>query len=340
MSVTMRQIAAALGVSVTTISKVINNRGDIGPEMRARVLAKIDEVGYRPNAVARSLTLRRTHTLGVVVADLMHSFFVEVVTAIEGYIRPRGYGLLVCNVGEDPSRERPQLEMLLDRQVDGIILASVDAHANDDLLGRLVARGKGLVLLDRDDHPDLECHRVLADDEAIGRLATEHLISLGHRAIGHLAGPQLAHARRREQGYRNAMAAHGLDIAPGWVVPAGFVDRGGYEAALRLFQSATEVTAVVASNDSTAIGAMRAAMHAGRRVPQDLSVVGAGDIAHADLLKAPLTTVSWSRAALGIGAARLLLDQIETHPQGPYSRVVVPPSLIVRESSAPPAAGR
>ncbi len=335
MSVTMRQIAAALGVSVTTISKVINNRGDIGPEMRARVLAKIDEVGYRPNAVARSLTLKRTNTVGVVVPDLMHSFFVEVVTSIEAYSRPRGYGLLLCNVGEEPAHERSQVEMLLERQVDGIILASVDALANGDLLRRLVARGKGLVLLDRDDHPDLECHRILTDDVAVGRLATEHLIGLGHRAIAHLAGPPLVHARRREQGYRQSMAAHGLDVAPAWVTPAGFLDRDGYQATLRMFQTSPEVTAVFASNDSAAIGAMRAAWHAGRRVPQDLSIVGAGDIAHADLLKVPLTTVSWSRAALGIGAARLLLDQIEHHADGPYSRVIVPPSLIVRESAGP-----
>src|SRR5262245_38449428 len=119
LTVTTWQVAAALGVSVTTVSKVLNNRGDIGGEMRARVLAKVEELGYRPNAVARSLTLKRTHTLGVVVADLMHTFFVEIVAAIEEYIHPLGYGLLLCNVGEDSARERPQLQMLLDRQVAG-----------------------------------------------------------------------------------------------------------------------------------------------------------------------------------------------------------------------------
>src|SRR5215510_4748932 len=124
----MKRIAAELGVSITTVSKVLNRQPDIGPATRARVLAKVEELGYRPNAVARSLTLRRTHTLGVIVADLMHSFFVEIVASIEEYIHPLGYGLLLCNVGEDPARERPQLQMLLDRQVDGVILASVDAQ--------------------------------------------------------------------------------------------------------------------------------------------------------------------------------------------------------------------
>ena len=333
MTVTMRQVAAALGVSVTTVSKVLNNRGDIGDEMRERVLAKVDELGYRPNAVARSLTLRRTHTLGVIVADLMHSFFVEIVTAIEEYIRPQGYGLLLCNVGEDPRYERAHLEMLLERQVDGVILASVDAQHSDDLLGRLVARGKGLVLIDRDDHPTLACHRILTDDEEVGRLATEHLIHLGHTKIAHLAGPSLAHARRREHGYRQTMAAHGLDVSPQWVIQAGFLDNNGYAGMQRLLEVSPEVTAVFAANDSAAIGAMRALWQAGRHVPDDVSIVGAGDIAHGDLLRVPLSTVGWSRTALGQGAARLILDQIENHPTGPYSRVVVTPALVARESS-------
>jgi LacI family transcriptional regulator len=336
MTVTMRQVAAALGVSVTTVSKVLNNRGDIGEEMRARVLAKVDELGYRPNAVARSLTLRRTHTLGVIVADLMHSFFVEIVTSIEEYIRPRGYGLLLCNVGEDPDRERGQLEMLLERQVDGIILASVDARRSDALLRRFIAGGKGLVLIDRDDHPELACHRILTDDEMVGRLATEHLVSLGHRRVAHLQGPPLVHAIRRADGYRAVMRAHGLAGAGDWIVPAGFLERDGYRAMTDLLKAAPDVTAVFAANDSAAMGAMRAVWESGRRVPQDVSIVGAGDVAHGDMLKVPLTTVSWSRTALGVGAARLILDQIEHHPTGPFARVVVPPVLVPRESSGPP----
>src|SRR5262245_16169470 len=174
---TMKRIAAELGVSVTTVSKVLNHHADIGEATRQRVLAKIAELGYRPNAVARSLTLKRTHTLGVIVPDLMHSFFVEIVAAAEGFLSPRGYGLLVCNLAEDPARERPQLEMLLERQVDGIVLASSTASNNADLLKRLLSLNKGLVLVDRDDHIGVTCHRVITDDEEVGRLATGHLIA-------------------------------------------------------------------------------------------------------------------------------------------------------------------
>ncbi len=261
----MKRVAAELGVSVTTISKVLNNHADIGEATRQRVLAKVDEMGYRRNAVARSLTLKRTHTLGVIVSDLMNSFFVEVVSAIEASLGRQGYGLLLCNLGEDPSKERSLLEMLLERQVDGVILASANAQRNGDLLRHLQTQGKGLVLLDRDNHQGLRCHRVVTDDEQVGRLATSHLLSLGHRHIGHLAGPRLIHARRRHRGYLGSMRQAGIDVKDSWVVDAGFVERDGYEAAARLLTEAPEVTAIFAVNDPSAIGAMKAAWDLGRQ---------------------------------------------------------------------------
>jgi LacI family transcriptional regulator len=269
----------------------------------------------------------------------MHSFFVEIVAAAEGFLSPRGYGLLVCNLAEDPARERPQLEMLLERQVDGIVLASSTASNNADLLKRLLSLNKGLVLVDRDDHIGVTCHRVITDDEEVGRLAAGHLIALGHRAIAHLSAPALVHARRREHGYHDTMREHGLAIDPDWVVPGGFLEREGYDAMQRLLRATRDVTAVFAVNDPAAIGAMKAAADAGLEVPRDISIVGAGDIAHGDMLKVPLTTVSWSRSELGRRAAELILDQIEHHPSGPFERVIVPPRLVQRESTGPPPRG-
>jgi DNA-binding LacI/PurR family transcriptional regulator len=127
---TMKRIAGELGVSITTVSKVLNNHGDISEATRTRVLAKVEELGYQRNAVARSLTLRRTHTLGIVIPDLMHSFFVEIISGIEPVASVRGYGLLLCSSGEDPHKERSELEMLRGRQVDGVVLASAPATGN------------------------------------------------------------------------------------------------------------------------------------------------------------------------------------------------------------------
>jgi LacI family transcriptional regulator len=334
MSQTMRKIAAELGVSTTTISKVINNHTDIGKATRARVLARVAELGYQPNAVARSLTLRRTHTLGVIVPDLMHSFFVEIVAAVEAFISARGYGLLVCNLAEDPEKERRQLEMLLQRQVDGVILASSTESSNGDLLRKLAS--KGLVLLDRDDHRRIKCHRVLTDDGEVGRLATAHLADLGHRAIAHIVGPTLVHAARREEGYRKEMERRGLVVTPELVIEGGFLEHQGYETMRRLLKTTPGVTGVFAVNDPAAIGAMKAIWEAGLRVPDDISVVGAGDIAHGDMLRVPLTTVSWSRQEMGERAAQMILDQLEAHPTGPFERVIVPPRLVVRDSTAAP----
>ena len=329
---TMKRIAAELGVSITTVSKVLNDQPDIGRATRARVLAKVEELGYRPNAVARSLTLRRTHTLGVVIPDLMHSFFVEVMAGIESVASPEGYGLLLCSSGEDAAKECREIEMLRARQVDGIVLASAADSTNGDVVRRATALGTPLVMIDRDDYPRVRCHRVLTDDRAVGRLATTHLLAQGRRAIAHIAGPPIAHARRRETAYREALREHGIEPRREWVAPGGFMERDGGRAMRRLLDARPAIDAVFAANDPAAIGAMKAIWDAGLRVPDDVAVVGAGDVAYGDLLRVPLTTVSWAKEEMGRQAATLILDQIGAHPAGPFRRVVLPPRLIVRAS--------
>jgi LacI family transcriptional regulator len=329
---TMKRIAGELGVSITTVSKVLNNRDDIGHATRARVLAKVAELGYQPNAVARSLTLRRTHTLGIVIPDLMHSFFVEIVAGLETLASARGYGLLLCSSNEDPAKERSEIEMLRQRQVDGIVLASVNASGNTDLLQKLGALG--LVMIDRDDHPAVKCDRVLTDDLKVGTLATSHLIRQGRKAIAHIAGPLITHAKRRADGYRAAFRAHGLRVRPEWIVRGGFMERDGYAAMKKLLALKPRLDAVFAANDPAAIGAMKAIWEAGLQVPDDIAVVGAGDIALGDLLRVPLTTVSWSREELGRTAAELIFNRIGDEPSSDQFRsVVIPPQLLVRRSS-------
>jgi LacI family transcriptional regulator len=332
----MKRIAGELGVSITTVSKVLNNRDDIGHATRARVLAKVAELGYQPNAVARSLTLRRTHTLGVVIPDLMHSFFVEIVAGLESIASARGYGLLLCSSSEDAVKERQELDMLRQRQVDGIVLGSANAAGNTDLLQRLTSLGIGLVMIDRDDHPDVRCDRVVTDDEEVGRLATSHLVAQRRKAIGHITGTSVVHAKRRADGYRAALKAAGIKGRVEWMVRGGFKEVDGYRGMQKLLALKPRVDAVFAANDPSAIGAMKAIWDAGLRVPEDIAVVGAGDIALGDLLRVPLTTISWSREDLGKAAAELLLERVEAEPAGRLQRtrrVVIPPQLVVRRSS-------
>jgi LacI family transcriptional regulator, galactose operon repressor len=332
---TMKRIAGELGVSITTVSKVLNNRDDIGHVTRARVLAKVAELGYQPNAVARSLTLRRTHTLGIVIPDLMHSFFVEIVAGIEAAASARGYGLLLCSSNEDPAKERQELDMLRQRQVDGVVLGSANASGNTDLLQQISTLGVGLVMIDRDDHPDVECDRVVTDDHEVGRLATAHLISQGRKAVAHITGTPVLHARRRADGYRAAMKAAGIKLRPEWLVRGGFKEADGYKSMQKLLSIRPRVDAVFAANDPAAIGAMKAIWDAGLKVPDDVAVIGAGDIALGDLLRVPLSTVSWSREEQGRAAAQLLLDRIDGDGKGPRrpQRVIIPPRLVARRSS-------
>lgn len=328
----MKRIARELGVSVTTISKVLNHHLDIGESTRRRVLARVEELGYRPNAVARSLTLRRTHTLGVVIPDLMHSFFVEIVAGLEAIVSERRYGLLLCASGEDAQKERTELEMLRARQVDGIVLASANATGNTALLRDLSRLGTALVMIDRDDHPRVRCHRVLTDDVEVGRLATAHLISKGRQRIAHIAGPLIVHARRRADGYRQALAKAGLMASDDLIVDGGFMEADGFRAMQELLERRGRVDAVFAVNDPAAIGAMKAIWQAGLRVPDDVAVVGAGDVAYSDLIRVPLTTVRWSKRDLGRRAAELILDQIDGDDEVQPQRVIVPPEIVVRES--------
>ncbi len=314
---TMKRIAGELGVSITTVSKVLNHHGDISDATRTRVLAKVEELGYQRNAVARSLSLRRTHTLGIVIPDLMHSFFVEVIAGIEPVASLRGYGLLLCSSGEDPHKERAELEMLRGRQVDGVVVASAHGSGNTDILQHLVKHGTTIVMIDRDDHPSVKCHRVLTDDEQVGQLATSHLLDAGRRAIAHIGG---------------ALKARGLKAPEEWIVRGGFMESDGYRAMKRLLTVRPRIDAVFAANDPAAIGAMKAMWEAGLRVPDDIAIVGVGDIALGDLLRVPLTTVAWSRRDQGRHAAELLLNGLDLD-EDPPQRIVIPPRLTVRESS-------
>ena len=307
---TMKRVADELGVSITTVSKVLNNRSDIGDATRARVLAKVAELGYQPNAVARSLTLRRTRTLGIIIPDLMHSFFVEIVAGIESIARNRGYGLLLCSSNEDPRKEREEVEILRQRQVDGVVLASVNAAGNTDLLQDLASHGIGLVMIDRDDHAAVRCDRVVTDDDEVGlhgHDAPAGSGAHGHRphrrarhrpraaADGRIPGGAAGARRPAAAGMDPSRRVHGSGRLPGDEEAPGRED--ARRRRLRRQRSGGD------RRDEGDLGRQDAC------VPDDVAVVGAGDIALGDLLRVPLTTVSWSRDDLGKRAAELHLSK-------------------------------
>ena len=333
----MKRIAGELGVSITTVSKVLNKRDDIGHATRARVLAKIAELGYQPNAVARSLTLRRTHTLGIVIPDLMHSFFVEIVAGLESDRAARG-AMASCCAARTRTREGARRRSTC--CVSARWTASSSRRRTSPATPTCCSgwpAGIGLVMIDRDDHPDVECDRVVTDDELVGRLATTHLLDRAARTMAHITGPSIVHAKRRADGYRAALKAHGVRARADCIVRGGFMEADGYRAMQKLLAVTPRPDGVFAANDPAAIGAMKAIWEAGLRVPEDIAIVGAGDIALGDLLRVPLTTVSWSRDELGKRAATLILERIGPQPPATFHRVIIQPELVVRRSSEAPA---
>ncbi len=330
--VRLKDIARDLNVSVMTVSKVVRGCADVGAETRSRVLARIKEVNYQPNWVARSLAARRTFMIGLIVPDLMHSFFAEIAKGVSSAIRPLGYDVVICNSEEDRSVESSEVDRLLGRQVDGLILASAQPPSSLELFERIEARNVPYVLVDRR-FAGAHASYVGADDEAIGRVATKHLIERGCRRIAHIAGPPLTPGVGRLKGYREALAAAGLPVLDSYIVNATD-DATGYEAARRLLALDPQPDAIFGYNDPTAAGAMKAILQAGIGIPADIKVIGVGNVHYSDLLRVPLSTIDQSSTAIGQQAADILIKAIGAKRKRTPKTVVIDPILIARESTA------
>jgi LacI family transcriptional regulator len=329
--VRLKDIARELNVSVMTVSKVVRECADVGAETRSRVLAKIKEMNYQPNWVARSLAARRTFMIGLIVPDLMHSFFAEIAKGVAETIRPLGYDVVICNSEEDGALESSEVERLLGRQVDGLLIASAQPPSSSELFERIEARGVPYVLIDRR-FADASAPYVGADDEEIGRMATRHLIDRGCRRIAHIAGPPLTPGTGRLKGYRDALSASGISVPDSYVVPARD-DATGYEAARRLLALNPRPDGIFGYNDPTAAGAMKAVLEAGIRIPEEIRVIGVGNVHYSDLLRVPLSTIDQGSASIGRQAADILIKTITAKRKKPAKTILIEPTLIAREST-------
>jgi LacI family transcriptional regulator len=331
MPTTLGDIARALNVSKMTVSRAINNHPEINPETRARVLAAAQKMNYRPNQFARALTSKHSYLIGIVVPDLMHSYFAEICRGVESQARPAGYQNLICSTDEEARKELDEIEALWTR-TDGLIVASSLAANEAKSYRKLLNEGGKIVLIDRL-LDGLRCPAVTTDDVQVGKLATEHLIGLGHRKIGHLRGTSASTSQGRLEGYRQAMSKARLRVDKSLVHDCGFTESDGRAAMKEWMAKGNLPTAIFAANDPAAIGAMEVLHEAGLDVPKDVAIVGAGNIHYGDMLRVPLTTVSWSTAAMGQAAAQLLLELIDGHNNAAKLRhVTIPPELVIRHS--------
>jgi LacI family transcriptional regulator len=299
-----------------------------------RVLEAAERLGYRPNQLARGLRTDKTLTVGIVVPDLENPLFPPLVRGAEQLLATAGYSLLVGNTDNEPGHTEAVITALTDRQVDGLILAT--AELSGLVSARLRNAGTAVVLVNRRSS-DATMPAVVADDDLGVGLAVDHLVELGHTQIGHVAGPQhLSTGAARADAFRHHMSRHGIGDPGAIEMTDSFRIAPGETAAAVLLDRHPELTAIVAGNDLLALGTLRAAAAAGRRVPEDLSVTGYNDMPLVDMVQPPLTTVRVPYRTMGEDAARLLL-QLLSKPAEPAQSETLEPTLTVRASTARPA---
>jgi LacI family transcriptional regulator len=335
-TVSIRDVAAAAGVSVATVSRVLNPASADVPmrkETRDKVERAIDELGYRPNDLARALLQHRTAAIGLVVPDISNPYYPPLVRGVEDAASSRGYRIVLCNTDRDPAKISGYLDTLIKTRVDGIVVAGggwVDVPDRTAVLGNyrtgLVAIGRHVTA-----HPSVRIDNVAASREAAG-----HLIGLGHRRIAFLGGPASSTTvQDRAQGYRDALKVAGLAESAAVVRYGDFTEESGYAATREILDVSPPPTALLCANDRIALGAYAAAADAGRRVPTDVSIVGFDDTPIARYVRPTLTTVAIPTYEMGSAAVRMLLAQLGGNTVSEIE--TMPTRLVVRDSAAPPA---
>lgn len=329
--VTIIDVAKTAGVSRQTVSRAINDKGEISPETKERVLAAVEKLGYRPNRLAQSMITQQSMTIGLVVPDITNLFFPEVARGVQDAGRENGYNILLCNTDDDPEEELVNLNSLQDHQVDGIIIVS--SSADEKNLAKFADVSAPIVLFNRAfNHPNVSL--MMTDNVRGGYMATEHLISLGHRRIGMIAPHSSQESKaKRVQGYQEALRAAGIEPDPDLIVREANTLQGGYQGMKKLLSENPEITAIFTYNDLLALGAMRACRDAGRRIPEDIAIIGFDDISLAAMVTPSLSSIHVDKYELGRLALMRLLSVLN-HSENALEPLSLSLDLVVRESTA------
>lgn len=332
--VTIDDVARKAGVSMMTVSRVINKKEGVSAETSQRILAIIDELGYRPSSLARGLATNKTATIGLVIPDIGNPFFSDFARGVEHSAYAHGYSVFLCNTDEDVSREISLIDSLEEKRVDGLILCS--PRLDDETLCRTLKHFPNAVLVNRTlGLPGDECMNSAVDnDDYLGAiLAVEHLIQAGHTEIGFLAGPEASiSSQKRIRGFQAAFEENQLPYESEWVWPCHPNAEAAKTTASEFLAKYPQITALFCYNDLVAVGALNAAANMNCQVPEELAIVGFDDIPVASLVRPALTTVRVARHQLGIEAINLLLSQIE-NSANPGQVITLKPDLIVRQSA-------
>jgi LacI family transcriptional regulator len=334
MTVRLKDIATDLNLSKMTISKVLRGQTDVSAATKARVLQRMKELNYRPNISARSLRTGNTFSIGLVIPSLSDPFFAEVARGLVQTVRASGYGVLISTAEEDPEIERREIELQLSRQVDALVVASVQDSA--EFFAALGAQRAPLILVGRK-LPSLTTNFVGLRDDEVGYVAAAHLIETGCQKVAYLRGPRTAAADRSWSGYRAALSELKVPFRPELVVEWGEADRNpylrGFDAMCRLMAGRARPDGVMCYSDSLAMGVIDSALEKKLRVPQDVSVVGCGNVAALRETRVPLTSIDLAGVEVGQRTAKLVLRALSGEKLSPNRSVLVSPHIVVRRSS-------
>jgi LacI family transcriptional regulator len=331
----MLHVAAAARVSVATVSAVFNGTAPVSPALTARIEAAIKEIGYKRNAIARSLKLGKTRTIGLTVADITNPFFTDVVAVIQEVLHRAGYAVMLCCNDENIETQDEQVQLLLDRMVDGLIIAPAGDDANLERI--LQGTNVPVVLIDRA-CDGVETDAVTLDNQRAVFDATTYLLHLGHRRVGYISGPlDTSTGRDRLAGYRGALEAAGIAFENQLVRFGNFREAEAYKAAMQLLTLSERPTAIFSANNLMVIGVMKAIRDIGLCCPEDISVACFDDFPWADVFRPQLTTVAQPVRAIGEQAAQLMLDRLAGGSEGGPRRLVLQGRLMVRSSCRPHA---
>ncbi|MFN8492840.1 MAG: LacI family DNA-binding transcriptional regulator [Caldilineaceae bacterium] len=331
--VTHKDVAERAGVSVATVSYVLNNGPrPVSSETRARVEEAVAELGYYPNELARSLRLQQSSTIGLILPSIINPVFAEIARELESVCTQEGFLVLMCNSDRHHEREERFIQMLRAKQVDGVV---VTPHCEPEALIEPLLQARIPVVVLEHDLPDVHC--IAIDELAGGRIAIEYLLTLGHRRIGLIRRkPTSALSRQRFLGYCQALTGAGIPYDPELVVECDAGHAAGAQAMQQLLALPEPPTAIFTHNDVLAMGALHAIHQAGLKTPDDISVVGYDDITSAAYLSPPLTTVRSPKAQMGALAAQIILQLVQGKADLPPETVTLPVELVVRASTAPP----
>lgn len=333
-TLTIREVARRAKVSVGTVSNILGGTVRVSPKRRKRVLAAIRQLGYQPNHVARSLKMRRTRALGLVVTDITNPFFSHLVRGAEDAALEHNYLLLTFNTDDRVEREKQVLSMLRARRVDGILLVVAPSQGDTVHLRGLLTAGVPIVCLDRIP-PGIKVDSVRVDNVEAARQCIKHLIEFGHRRIGIITGVlALQTAQERLEGYRKALEEAGIEVDLELIREGDFRIEGGYRQARELLSAANRPTALFASNGLMAIGIVDAMCELGLKAPQDVALAAFDDLPVSDSFQPRITTVSQPAYLIGYKGAKLLIDRVENREsRRSYQSIVLPTELKMREST-------